>query len=173
MHRRCSRSSATGELGRRLAQAREVHAERPFLVAVGGAIVEGVADIWAHETDGTVLIVDWKTGTLHGPDDPGYALQQAIYALAALQTDVEQVDTAWCHVAHEGAIVAGRYEMTDATALMTRVQAALSGLYAAPVPAVDKPAPVCSRCPGLRMGCPVGRFNEGRRTMAGAPRGRS
>ena len=162
-----------GELGRRLAEAREVHAERPFLVAVGGAIVEGVADIWAHEKDGTVLVVDWKTGTLHGPDDPGYALQQAIYALAALQADVEQVDTAWCHVAHEGAIVAGRYEMTDATALMTRVQAALSGLCAAPVPAVDKASARMQSVSGVEDGLSSGSVQRRAENDGWSSRGRS
>ena len=60
-----------GELGTRLAAAVEVQTEWPFLVGDGGAVVEGVADVWAREPDGTVLIADWKTGTLHGPDDPG------------------------------------------------------------------------------------------------------
>ena len=96
-----------GELGKRLAAAVEVLTEWPFLVGVGGAVVEGVADVWALEADGTVLIVDWKTGTLHGPDDPGYALQQAIYALAGLRGGAERVETAWCHVAHEGAVASG------------------------------------------------------------------
>ena len=34
-------------LGARLAAATEIHCERPFLVRVDGAIVEGVADVWA------------------------------------------------------------------------------------------------------------------------------
>jgi hypothetical protein len=145
-----------GELGSRLAAAVEVRTEWPFLVAVDGAVVEGVADIRAREADGTVLIADWKTGTLHGPDDPGYALQQAIYALAGLRAGAVQVETAWCHVAHEGAVVVGRYGADDAEELEGRVRAVLGRLAAGPAPAVQKLAPVCSRCPGIRMGCSVG-----------------
>ena len=130
-------------LGARLAAATEIHCERPFLVRVDGAIVEGVADVWALEPDGTVLIADWKTGTLHGPDDPGYALQQAIYALAGLRAGAAVVETAWCHVAHEGAVVVGRYGAGDAEELEGRVRGVLGGLAAAPVPVVEKPAPVC------------------------------
>lgn len=144
-----------GELGSRLAAALEVRTEWPFLVGVDGAVVEGVADVWAREPDGTVLIADWKTGTLHGPDDPGYALQQAIYALAGLRGGAERVETAWCHVGHEGAVVAGRYGIEDAEELERRVRGVRAGLGSAPVPVVEKPAPVCSRCPGLRVGCPL------------------
>ena len=139
----------------RLAAAVEVRTEWPFLVRVDGAIVEGVADVWAREADGTVLIVDWKTGTLHGPDDPGYALQQAIYALAALRAGAERVETAWCHVAHEGAVVAGRYGAETRRSWSGGCGVCCGGLARRPVPVVEKPAPVCSRCPGLRMGCPV------------------
>ncbi len=125
-------------------------------MGVGGAVVEGVADVWALEADGTVLIVDWKTGTLHGPDDPGYALQQAIYALAGLRGGAERVETAWCHVAHGGAVVAGRYGADDTAELNAGIRVVLGGLAGARVAVVKKPAPVCSRCPGLRMGCSVG-----------------
>ncbi len=116
-----------GEIGRRLAAAEELCAEWPLLLGIDGAIVEGVADVWAREADGTVLIVDWKTGTLHGPDDPGYALQAAIYALAALEAGPARVETAWCHVAHDGSVVAGRYDPGDAGRLDARVRAAVGG----------------------------------------------
>ena len=145
-----------GELGKRLAAAVEVLTEWPFLVGVGGAVVEGVADVWAREADGTVLIVDWKTGYLHGPDDPGYALQQAIYALAGLRGGAERVETAWCHVAHAGAVASGTHGANDVEHVDRRIRGVLGGFATAPVPAVDNPAPVCSRCPGLRMGCSVG-----------------
>lgn len=115
-----------GEVGLRLAAAGEMHAEWPFLLALDGAIVEGVADIWAREAGGTVLIVDWKTGTLHGPDDPGYALQAEIYALAALRAGAERVETVWCHVAHNGALVKGSFGLGDAGRLDARVRAAVS-----------------------------------------------
>jgi superfamily I DNA/RNA helicase len=144
-----------GELGARLAAAVEVHTEWPFLVGVDGAVVEGVADVWALEANGTVLIVDWKTGTLHEPDDPGYALQQAIYALAGLRGGAERVETAWCHVGHEGAVVTGAYSTVDVGELEANVRGVLGGLEATPAAAVTKCAPVCTRCPGLRTGCAV------------------
>ena len=152
-----------GPLGARLAAAVEVRTEVPFLVAVAGAIVEGVADVWAREADGTVLIVDWKTGTLHGPDDSGYALQQAIYALAALRAGAERVETAWCHVAHDGAVVTGRYGAGDTFGLEAHVDVVLADLATRPRAAAEKPERVCSRCPGLRVGCPVGDSSGGGR----------
>jgi ATP-dependent helicase/nuclease subunit A len=116
-----------GEIGLRLAAAGELRTEWPFLLAVDGAIVEGVADVWAREPDGTVLIVDWKTGTLHGPDAPGYALQAEMYALAALRAGAERVDTVWCHVAHDGALVRCSFGPSDAGRLDARVRTAASG----------------------------------------------
>jgi len=121
------RTIRDGEIGRRLAAAGDIRAEWPFLLAVGGATVEGVADVWAREAGGTVLIVDWKTGTLHGPDDPGYALQAEIYALAALRAGAERVETVWCHVAHDGSLVTGRFGPGEAGRLEARVRAAVGG----------------------------------------------
>ena len=144
-----------GAIGARLAAAEEVHTEWPFLLGVEGTVVEGVADVWARESAGTVLIVDWKTGTLHAPDDRGYALQAEMHALAALRAGAERAETTWCHVVQDGVIVEGRYEPCDAMTLEAQALMAFSGIGTKPTPAVETAAPVCSRCPGLRIGCPV------------------
>ena len=66
-------------LGARLAAATEIHCERPFLVRVDGAIIEGVADVWARsQRYGAVPRLEDRDVAWSGR--PGYALQQAIYA---------------------------------------------------------------------------------------------
>jgi ATP-dependent exoDNAse (exonuclease V) beta subunit len=115
-----------GALGQRLAGAAEVRTERPFALALDGVILEGVLDVWAREPDGTVLVVDWKTGTRHGADDPGYALQCELYALAVLRSGADVVETAWCFL-EDGAVASERFGQADAEALAARVRAALAG----------------------------------------------
>ena len=131
------------------------HTECPFLVSVAGAVVEGVADVWARQADGTVLIVDWKTGMLHAPDDQAYPLQTGDLRLGRLERGGGAGRDRVVPPAHEGVIVEGRYEPCDAMTLEAQALMAFSGIGTKPTPAVETAAPVCSRCPGLRIGCPV------------------
>ena len=139
-----------GEVGSRLRAAIEVRGERPFALELDGTIIEGVLDVWAREQDGTVLVVDWKTGA--GGDS--YALQRAVYALAALRSGAEAVDLAWCHL-ESGAVEGGRFGSGDVPALEVEVRAALAAVDGLPVAAVTEPAWVCVGCPGLRVACGV------------------
>jgi ATP-dependent helicase/nuclease subunit A len=137
-----------GPLGRRLAAAEEVRLERPFLLALDGVVVEGVLDMWAREADGSVLVVDWKTGA--GGDS--YALQRAVYALAVLRSGAPAVETAWCFL-ESGEVVGGRFSAEDVAALESEVGAAVAALRDEPRPVVEVAAAVCVGCPGLQGWC--------------------
>jgi ATP-dependent helicase/nuclease subunit A len=76
-----------GPLGRRVADARTVHRELPFVLAVDGTAVRGKMDLLLETADGQWEVVDYKTGRPPAGDgaDVGeaYALQLGLYALAA------------------------------------------------------------------------------------------
>jgi ATP-dependent exoDNAse (exonuclease V) beta subunit len=71
-----------------LARRNQHHRELPVVAPVGDSVVEGIVDL-CIETDDGLLIVDYKTDQLHGPDldaaaaakAAAYRLQGATYAL--------------------------------------------------------------------------------------------
>jgi hypothetical protein len=114
-----------GAVGGRLRAAIEVCTERPFLYEMEGTLFEGVVDVWAREADGTVLLVDWKTGTGEQGED-AFALQQAIYGLAALLAGEARVETIWCLLEHDGAVIRRVLGQVDVSELAARVRSALT-----------------------------------------------
>ena len=75
----------------------EVRREVPFLVEAGGAQIAGRLDVLAQDGT-TALVVDYKTNRVSGEltpaeiRDEGYALQEAVYALALLEHGHEAVE---------------------------------------------------------------------------------
>jgi DNA helicase-2/ATP-dependent DNA helicase PcrA len=60
-----------------------LHTEQGFEVEIGGALVRGRIDRIDHLEDGSVRIVDYKTGNPRSEKDADKSLQLSIYALAA------------------------------------------------------------------------------------------
>lgn len=138
-HYRAVRDS---DIGRRLQASVEVRSERPFVVQIDGAVVSGYLDVWAREADGTVLIVDWKTG--HA--SPGaYELQRELYAQAAAGPAAPEIETAW--VGFEPWSVAGGRRLADAPPVAVAL--------GKPIPVAIVRQPFCAGCPGLQAFCPV------------------
>jgi RecB family exonuclease len=81
--------------GARLATAAEVlHTEEWFEVQIEGTKVIGRIDRVDREADGSISIVDYKTGKPRSQEDADESLQLSIYAMAARQKwgyDVGQV----------------------------------------------------------------------------------
>ncbi len=135
------RQARDSEIGRRLQRAVEIRTERSFTAQIDGAVVTGYLDVWALESDGTRLIVDWKTGT---GDLAGYTLQRELYASVTGVNTQGVVEAVW--VAFEPAATVGtRYGEAP------RVSVALPQ----PLPATTTRLPLCTGCPGTREFCPV------------------
>jgi ATP-dependent exoDNAse (exonuclease V) beta subunit len=152
-------------LAARLAAAR-VRREHPFAFALGEQrpLLSGVIDVLAHEPDGGVLVVDYKSDRLepheevHEIVERDYGLQRLLYALAVLRSGAARVEVAhwflqrpqeWaasCFEVHERAELEGQ--------LTARVDAALAGSFAV---SSDPHRALCLTCPGRAALC---RYSE-------------
>jgi hypothetical protein len=161
---------ARSSLRRRLAAAPRVRREAPFafVLAPGGTasaadpaapLVAGVVDAIAHEHDGGVLVVDYKTDRLEGlsPEElvrRDYATQRAVYALAALQGGAARVEVAHVALERPGEPATAVYDATDVAALAERLLALADGILAGRHPVTAEPhRDLCGDCPGRRSLC--------------------
>lgn len=95
-----------GELGRRAAAALRMGRETPFVWALEDVVLRGQVDLWFEETDGQLVIVDYKTDRL----DPkirhdrleAYSLQLRFYAAALSRQWKKPVKEAWVYLLREG-----------------------------------------------------------------------
>jgi hypothetical protein len=143
-----------GEEARRLRVAQQVAVEEPFVLTLDGAVLTGYMDVRAVESDGSMLVVDWKTGMA----SPGaYELQQELYAVACLDAGASSVEVAWVFLDDPEATVRAVYPALGRQALAERVSRRLKALLDPPVPAAIERQPFCFGCPGLRAWCPVSR----------------
>ncbi len=153
------RRFADSDLCARLARAGSVRREERFAFPVGGdmdpptPLVVGVIDVLARESQGRVLIVDYKSDRLEdaAPEQVAgeqYATQRLVYALAALRAGAAAVEVVHCFIEQPeapAAVTFGREERGD----LERALADLSGGVLRREFAVT-PAPhrrVCAGCP--------------------------
>ncbi|MEW6060066.1 MAG: ATP-dependent DNA helicase [Actinomycetota bacterium] len=68
----------------RFADAVPLYAERPFILSLGGFVVNGRIDAVYGAPDGPWEVVDYKTGVKPPPGDPLSTLQLELYALACV-----------------------------------------------------------------------------------------
>jgi ATP-dependent exoDNAse (exonuclease V) beta subunit len=152
---------AASPLCGRLAAAAEVRREAAFAFALDapsiGPLVTGFLDVIAVEADGTVLIVDYKTDRL-GESDPeeaverGYAIQRAVYALAALRNGARRVDVAYCFLERPEVPVAATF--TEPEALETVLTANAAGILGEDWSVTPDPhRELCADCPGQPALC--------------------
>ena len=137
MPRRWSASWERSPLAQRAWQALDVRREVPFLVEAGGAQIAGRLDLLAR--DGTAaLVVDYKTNRVSGEltpaeiRDAGYALQEAVYALALLEHGHDAVEVHFAFLDADE-VVSGRFTQDDADGLRTRVAMAVASATTGPV----------------------------------------
>ena len=82
--------------------------EKPFVYSVAGRAIRGVIDAIYQESDGSWLLIDWKTNANKTADD----LQLSIYRLAwarLQQCSVEQVRCAFYYAALDETVAPSRY----------------------------------------------------------------
>ena len=133
----------------------EVRREVPFLVEAGGAQIAGRLDLLARDGT-TAVVVDYKTNRVTGEltpaeiRDEGYALQEAVYALALLEHGFEVVEVHFAFLDAEE-VVARTFSQDDTADLRTKVAMAVASATTGPY--VPRPGVVCEDCPVLGLLC--------------------
>lgn len=149
-------------LCRRLAGARDLRREAGFAFAPrpgSEPLMSGVLDVHATEPGGRVLVVDYKTDRLgsRSPADvveADYAIQRAVYALAALSSGAAEAEVSYCFLERPEDTVSRRFDSSDAPRLTERVLTAGSGILAERWPVADMPhRRLCGDCPGRARLC--------------------
>ncbi len=154
-----------GPLRARAAAARERRREVGFALALDPAddaspLLTGVIDLLAHERDGTALVVDYKTDRVEPGADlealvgRDYAIQRALYALAALRSGAPVVEVAHVYL-ERGEHASARFTDADLPVLEGCVREAAAPLLAGRYPVSERPwAGLCATCPGRGGTCP-------------------
>ena len=122
-------------------------------------MLNGVIDLMAAEPDGRVLVVDHKTDRV-APDADlealvarDYAIQRAIYALAALRAGAPAVEVVHLYL-ELGEAATASYTAADAPALEQLVRAAAAPVLAGEHPVAAEPhIGLCRTCPGRHGLC--------------------
>ena len=112
--------------------------EEPFFFAVGGTVVSGVMDLVCREPD-CWLVADYKTNALRGRSvaevAESYALQCAVYGLAALRAGAPAVQMDLVFLESPDEPVTVRYGRDDVSRLERELIEAFSGLRRGELPA--------------------------------------
>jgi len=108
-------------------------------------------------------VADLKTTALGGRDpaavvESEYALQRAIYALAALRTGAAACEIAFCFLERPEETVSRAYAQTDAGWLADEVRAAIGRLRTSSFTA--RAGAHCATCPALDRLCPAPGWRE-------------
>ena len=146
----------------RLARAVSVRREAAFAFTArpgGEPLLSGALDVHASEADGRVLVVDYKSDRL-GDRVPTtvveaeYAIQRAVYALAALSAGAAAVDVAYCFLEDPEDVAVFSYTSADVAALSDAILAASAGVLEESWPVARSPhRALCGDCPGRAALC--------------------
>jgi ATP-dependent exoDNAse (exonuclease V) beta subunit len=144
----------------RLAQARDIRREQPFVFPLGELLITGTFDVLATEADGQTLVVDYKTDAL-GEDSPEqlvrqrYETQRLIYALAALRLGAATAEVSHLFLADPEHPATSTYTAADRASLEAILQALTAPLLAGErAPATDPNRFLCAGCPAAGGLCP-------------------
>jgi ATP-dependent exoDNAse (exonuclease V) beta subunit len=146
---------AGSPLRARLGAARSVHREHAFAFVMGdGPLLTGFVDVIAHEDDGAVLIVDYKSDQVGDADlealvESFYATQRRVYALAALRSGAPAVEVAHVFLERPAEPAVARFTQADADVLDGELRARAAPLLAGEYPVTEVPhRGLCATCPG-------------------------
>ncbi|HEY3971203.1 MAG TPA: UvrD-helicase domain-containing protein [Solirubrobacteraceae bacterium] len=111
-------SALASEPARLLGTARRARREHPFAFSLGGGapLVTGVLDLLVEQSDGSSLIVDYKSDRLAGGEDlellvqRDYGLQRLLYALAAIEDGASHVRIVHWFLERPGEWVAASFD---------------------------------------------------------------
>ena len=120
-----------------------VETEKRFSVEIGGARVHGRFDRLDALGDGTVAVVDYKTGRAKTQEDADDSLQLSIYSLAARSLGHNPSALVFVNLTNGTAIESQRSEkqLQDAEALVQDIAARIAAGEFEP-----DPGPGCARC---------------------------
>jgi ATP-dependent exoDNAse (exonuclease V) beta subunit len=142
----------------RLASARRLRTELPFVYTLGGLLVNGVVDVYAEEAPG-VLVVDYKSDPVEGLDLDAYcaqryATQRLVYALAALRSGAERVEVAYLFLERPDEPITAVFEAADAGRLEDELSSLAAGVLEGTFVPSDEPhRGLCAGCPGRAALC--------------------
>jgi ATP-dependent helicase/nuclease subunit A len=158
----------SSEPARLLGTARHARSELPFAFSLGSAhpgepLVTGVLDLIVEQSDGSSLVVDYKSDRLLEDESPelvvrrDYGIQRLLYALAAIQDGAREVEIAHWFLERPHEWVSARFVSGEEDVLreqlLARVAAARAGGFAV------TQAPhrgICLTCPGRGSLCSWG-----------------
>jgi ATP-dependent helicase/nuclease subunit A len=153
------RAAIAGDVLARALAARHVRREEGFAFILGDVPFTGYVDLLAEESDGTALVVDYKTNPVEGVDlealtEADYGLQRRIYALAALRSGAPAAEVVHLYLERPGEPVIARYEAGDAAALEAELLAGAAPLLRGDFPVAEVPhLGLCSGCPARAQLC--------------------
>jgi DNA helicase-2/ATP-dependent DNA helicase PcrA len=129
-----------------------LHTEEGFEIRVGNTIVVGRIDRIDRYADGTVAIVDYKTGRARDQEDADNSLQLSLYAIAAREKWGYDVGSLVFYNLEDNVAVSTRRSESQLREACDRVEAAAQGIAAGNFkPKVDFHCAFCS----YRSLCPA------------------
>jgi DNA helicase-2/ATP-dependent DNA helicase PcrA len=105
-----------------------LHTEESFEIRVGDTIVVGRIDRIDRRSDGTVAIIDYKTGKARDQEDADESLQLSLYAIAARQKWGYKVGALVFHNLEENVPVVTSRTESDLQVAEERVKKAAAGI---------------------------------------------
>lgn len=153
-------AALTAEPARRLRTARRARREHPFTFSLGPAhpgepLVTGVLDLIVEQQDGSSLIVDYKSDRLSGGEDlellvrRDYGFQRLLYALAAIEDGMREVEVAHWFLELPGEWVTARFAADEQHRLREQLLAHVERLRTKGFVVTDAPhRGICLTCPG-------------------------
>ena len=144
-------------LAARIAAARGRRREHPFAFSLGEdtPLITGVLDLLCEETDGTALVIDYKSDRLTARQDPetlvsrDYAVQRLLYALAVLRQGALVVEVVHWFLARPLEPALARYTLAERPTLEEELARRLAGDWAEPYAVSSRPhRGLCLTCPG-------------------------
>jgi hypothetical protein len=144
-------------LAARIGAARGRRREHPFAFSLGEGtpLITGVLDLLCEETDGTALVVDYKSDRLGVEQDPetlvarDYAVQRLLYALAVLRQGALVVEVVHWFLARPLAPAVARYTLAERPTLEEELARRLAEDWSDPYAVSTRPhRGLCLTCPG-------------------------
>jgi ATP-dependent exoDNAse (exonuclease V) beta subunit len=129
-----------------------LHTEQPFEIKVGDTIVVGRIDRIDSRPDGTVSIIDYKTGKARVQEDADKSLQLSLYAIAAHEKWGYKVGALVFHNLEDNIPVMTLRADSELAAVRQRVRDASEGILAGKFEA--RPGKHCDFC-SYRSLCPA------------------
>jgi ATP-dependent helicase/nuclease subunit A len=144
-------------LAARIAAARGRRREHPFAFSLGEEtpLITGVLDLLCEESNGTALVVDYKSDRLAPEQDPetlvarDYAVQRLLYALAVLRQGALVVEVVHWFLARPLEPALARYTLAERPTLEEELAKRLAEDWADPYAVSPRPhRGLCLTCPG-------------------------